>query len=390
MGLGMVTIAIGHAMSDWRVLQIITPDALNENKHDYLEFGVPLYEASLYGDWETAKLIFDKCPELVRFGLNRQLGTALHVAATAEETKLTLQFVKNLVNMMTAEELELRNHFSNTAFWIAARDRARGVPRNRSLHYIRGATYLPLSISAAEGKYKMVKYLYSLSQKMTGDPWTYKDRETVLKDCVERELFDVALQIVNDCPELAATVSLLEVLARKPDAFATLEKNIVMRTIDRVITPVLRFFHMKVQPTIEEDTHALKLLKISWRRVCETMHIDEIEDILKGPPKILFVAAEKGNTRFIVELIRTYPDLMFDKNEDGLTVFRIAVTHRHQGIYNLMYEIGSVNSDICLETDPMGNYCWIMVVESTNTLRIYVSLLGAHTLIHGECIYTSQ
>ncbi|GJU37389.1 hypothetical protein Tco_1185743 [Tanacetum coccineum] len=33
--------------------------------------------------------------------------------------------------------------------------------------------------------------------------------------------------------ELAATVSLLEVLARKPDAFATLEKNIVMRFIDR-------------------------------------------------------------------------------------------------------------------------------------------------------------
>ncbi|GKE54331.1 hypothetical protein Tco_1489487 [Tanacetum coccineum] len=33
--------------------------------------------------------------------------------------------------------------------------------------------------------------------------------------------------------ELAAIVSLLEVLARKPDAFATLEKNIVMRFIDR-------------------------------------------------------------------------------------------------------------------------------------------------------------
>ncbi|GKB31119.1 hypothetical protein Tco_0870520 [Tanacetum coccineum] len=75
------------------------------------------------------------------------------------------------------------------------------------------------------------------------------------------------------------------------------------------------------------------------RRVYETMHIDEIEDILKGPPRILFVVAEKGNARFIVEVLKTYPDLMFDKNEDGLTVFHIAVTHRHQGIYNLMYEI---------------------------------------------------
>ncbi|GKB13764.1 ankyrin repeat-containing protein [Tanacetum coccineum] len=86
-----------------------------ENRADYFEFGVPLYEASLNGDWETAKLILDKRPELVRFGICRQLGTALHVAATAEETKLTLQFVQNLVNMMTREELELRNQFSNTA-----------------------------------------------------------------------------------------------------------------------------------------------------------------------------------------------------------------------------------------------------------------------------------
>ncbi|GJU47829.1 hypothetical protein Tco_1217384 [Tanacetum coccineum] len=106
----------------------------------------------------------------------------------------------------------------------------------------------------------------------------------------------VALQIVNDCPELAATMSLLEVFARKPDAFATLEKNIVMRII------------VLVQPTIKKDTDALKLLNIIWRCVCDTMHIDKIEDILKGPPRILFVA-----------------------NEDGLTIFHIAVMHRHQG-----------------------------------------------------------
>ncbi|GJY62252.1 hypothetical protein Tco_0462909 [Tanacetum coccineum] len=266
------------------------------------------------------------------------------------------------------------------------------MKKNRSLHYIRGATYLPLSISAAEGKYKMRSFLLdSLSQEDDWCMhWTENERnsETVLKDCVERELIDVALQIVNDCPELAATVSLLEVLARKPDAFAILEKNIVMRIIDRVITPVLRFFHMKVQPTIEEDTHALKLLKIIWRCVCETMHIDEIEDILKGPPKILFVAAEKGNTRFIVELIRTYPDLMFDKNEDGLTVFRIAVTHRHQGIYNSMYEIGSVNSDICPETDPMGNYMDHLVGKSSKEME--AKMAGASLLMQRELLWFKE
>ncbi|GKA10098.1 ankyrin repeat-containing protein [Tanacetum coccineum] len=311
---------------------------LFENRADYLEFGVPLYEASLNGNWETAKLILDKRPELVRFCISRQLGTALHVAAMTEETKMTLQFVKNLVNMMTREELELPNQFSNTAFWIAS---ATGnvnmamvmMEKNPSLLYIRGAnSLLPLAKSASGGKYKIVKYLYDVSQKM----------------------IDIALQIVNDLPELAATVSVLKVLARKPE-FATFEKNIVMRIIDPVISPVLRFLRMKVQSAAKEDTDALKLLKIIWRRVCETMYIDEIEVMMKGPPRILFVAAERGNTRFIVECLRTYPDLMFDKNDDGLTIFHIAVLHRRQGVYNLMYEIGSANLDICLTTDKMHN-----------------------------------
>ncbi|GJV24213.1 ankyrin repeat-containing protein [Tanacetum coccineum] len=290
--------------------------------------------ASLNGDWETAKLILDKRPELVRFCISRQLGTALHVAAMTEETKMTLQFVQNLVNMMTREELELPNQFSNTAFWIAS---ATGnvnmamvmMEKNPSLLYIRGAnSLLPLAKSASGGKYKIVKYLYDVSQKMIGGHWTNEDRALVLVNCVKRELFDIALQIVNDLPELAATVSVLKVLARKPDAFATLEKNIVMRIIDPVISPVLRFLRMKVQSAAKKDTDALKLLIIIWRRVCETMYIDEIEVMMKGPPRILFVAAERGNTRFIVECLRTYPDLIFDKNDDGLTIFHIAVLHR--------------------------------------------------------------
>ena len=154
-----------------------------------------MYEASLKGDWETAKLIFDECPELVSFGLSRQLGTALHVAATAEETKLTLQFVRNLVNMTDREELELLNQSSNTAFWIASETgNVKMVKimmeKNRRLQFIRGDnSLLPLSISASGGKYKTVKYLYDLSQKVTPDHWTNEDRKSVLVNCVERELF---------------------------------------------------------------------------------------------------------------------------------------------------------------------------------------------------------
>ncbi|KAJ0538336.1 putative ankyrin repeat-containing domain-containing protein [Helianthus annuus] len=93
----------------------------------------------------------------------------------------------------------------------------------------------------------------------------------------------------------------------------------------------------------EEDTYALKLLETIWGHATRTMNLDDIELMLKGPPtfwsdepsyesRILFVAAEAGNTRFIVELLRTYPNLMLHKDDDGHTIFHIAVMYRHLGI----------------------------------------------------------
>jgi hypothetical protein len=166
-----------------------------------------------------------------------------------------------------------------------------------------------------------------------------------------------------------------------------------------VISSLHRFFCKKVQPAAEEDTDAMKLLKIIWGRVCETKNLNEIEDILKGPrrsilsfftpPKkeisILFVAAERGNTRFIAEVLRTYPDLMFDKNEDGLTIFHIAVLHRHQGIYSLLYEIGSANHYICLLTDKMDNNMLHLVGKSSKEMQ--AKMAGPSLLVQREILW---
>ncbi|KAM0022157.1 putative ankyrin repeat-containing domain, PGG domain, ankyrin repeat-containing domain superfamily [Helianthus debilis subsp. tardiflorus] len=58
--------------------------------------------------------------------------------------------------------------------------------------------------------------------------------------------------------------------------------------------------------------------------------------------RVLFIAAEMGNTSFLVELIRQYPDLIWKVNDDKQSIFHIAVKHRHEGIYNLLYEIGAM------------------------------------------------
>ncbi|KAI3669551.1 hypothetical protein L6452_40790 [Arctium lappa] len=68
------------------------------------------------GDWKAATNILDKKKCYVRFSINRNNETALHVAAYKGHTS----FVKKLVILMNKEDLELQNNSYNTALCIAA------------------------------------------------------------------------------------------------------------------------------------------------------------------------------------------------------------------------------------------------------------------------------
>ncbi|KAD7479068.1 hypothetical protein E3N88_02204 [Mikania micrantha] len=71
--------------------------------------------------------------------------------------------------------------------------------------------------------------------------------------------------------------------------------------------------------------------------------------------RVVFIAAEMGNTNFLVELIRGYPDLIWKVNDNNQSIFHIAVKHRHEGIYNLLYEIGAMKDLITPLRDPKEN-----------------------------------
>ncbi|KAJ0958945.1 putative ankyrin repeat-containing domain, PGG domain, ankyrin repeat-containing domain superfamily [Helianthus annuus] len=104
-------------------------------------------------------------------------------------------------------------------------------------------------------------------------------------------------------------------------------------------------------------------------------HKNSIDDILKGPmtvvekskdekietypSPILSTATDMNNTQFLVELIREYRDIMWKKNDDGQTMFHIAVAHRSRDVYTLLLdEIGPKKKDLNLITpitDNQGN-----------------------------------
>ncbi|KAJ9557687.1 hypothetical protein OSB04_012301 [Centaurea solstitialis] len=374
-------------------------DLLNGPREDYFKFCVPLFHASSTGNWKAAKGILDQRRDLVRFAISEDYLTALHVAASVEETKPIQDFVQKLVDMMDSKDLELRNKNSNTAFFLAAGAGNLNIvkimlKKNKRLPTIPGnEEVLPLYDAALYGRHKIVNYLYEDSGKLaSANGWTPDRRACLLLRCVDFDIFDVALDIVREYPELASDASILKALAPKAHAL----KRVKPRLIWRIINSISKAMHMKVGYA-ENDTDALKFLNIVLENTIRRKEKEYIDRMLEGPAtnladgtqeytsRLLFIAAEMGNTTFIVELLRAYPNLIQKVNHDQLTIFHIAVMNRHQGIYNLLYEIGMTKDNITMLQDKHGNYMLHLVGNTSKEMRRQT--FGASLLMQRELLW---
>nr|GEV92158.1 germacrene D synthase [Tanacetum cinerariifolium] len=266
----------------------LPPGDLVGIRDDYNVICVPLYEASITGDWKSAKIKFDRRPEL-----NGNGETALCIAAVAGNVKMAKLMVKKNEALLTIPDTEGN---------------------------------MPLCKAALFGKHDMIKYLYDNSEKMTSHCWTHDNRNYVLVKCVEANLFDIALQIVEDCPELATNGHIL--------------RNVKLR--DRVRGMINSLIHDKRTP-------------------CQNP---------KYSSQMLFVAAEKGNKAFVVELIRRYPDVVRMVNNTKQSIFHVAVSHRRKGIYSLLNEIGPIKGSIITLEDENGNNMLHLAAERAKSNQL--------------------
>ncbi|MFS7983133.1 putative ankyrin repeat-containing domain-containing protein [Helianthus anomalus] len=344
-----------------------------------------LYRASITGDREAARRILGPNRDLVRWELNENEETPLHVAVASHSTV----FVRYLVNMMHPDELELRNKDGNTAFCLAAIagnvEMARiMVGRHGQLPTILGRDYkTPLYLAAFHGKHDMVTYLYGLYIQNRGMPgpaiWTDDRIDEILLKCMEAGIFDVGRQILDDHAQLPQDNNLwdvLQILARKPNVFHV--KNILPNIVEISLSYGIWSFYVLLyqlmrgvlalignlvmgRRAFEESNAALTLNRLLERLMDNSKNT--IDNILKGPMSqmgtypshVLFIAAKMNNSKFLVELIREYPDVIYMKNDDGHSIFHISVSHRHLNIYNLINEIGPMKDLITTMTDHQGN-----------------------------------
>ncbi|XP_023745476.1 uncharacterized protein LOC111893648 isoform X2 [Lactuca sativa] len=419
-------------------LNLPRSDLLVGRREDYNDICVPTYKATITGNWKAAKIILDKRRELVRFSITESYDTVLHIAVMGK----SYWFVEYLVSLMEKEDLELQNQKGQTALCLAAiagnvKIATILVNKNRALLDIPDSRgMMPLYMAALFGKHDMVRFLYHNSRNMSGDFWTHHNRGCVLVKCVEANLFDR--------PELAINGSVLGLLARKPYAFDTTRSHI----FKRIVYSFLEACHLKVGiPDME--SYALQLLRVIWAAIVKLPKA-QIDEIIRGPPdqpkddikqtrdekekqetllllrtisdniikmpsriynlfrcptdenaatsktvkqkyssRVLFLAAEMGNTAFLVEVIRQYPHLVREVNDNNHSIFHVAVSHRHEGIYNLLYEIGALRNLIITLEDKNGNNILHIAGETPKINRLQ-NIPGVGLQLHLETLWFKE
>ncbi|CAI0401798.1 unnamed protein product [Linum tenue] len=347
---------------------------------------VPLYLAALKGDWRTAKAYLQWHPTAIRAYITRGLETALHIAAGARHTV----FVRKLVKKMTVDDLALQNKVGNTALCFAAvagiTETAKVlVNKNRSLPLVRGSKgATPLYMAVLLGKRDMAWYLYTVTED---NALSGEDRIGLLVAAITSDLFDVALVLLRDHPELATArdangESALHVLCRKPGAFysgtqlslwrrciysciqvpfmgssgsiqdARLARRILQaigRSVAHLVPDATLIYNMKLS-----HTEALELAKRLWDLV---LHLDNasVKEFIRTPTQLLFTATEAGMVEFLTILIRSYPDLIWKVDEHSRSIFHLAVVHRQEKVFTLINEIGALKDFIAIYKDEENN-----------------------------------
>ncbi|XP_059436315.1 ankyrin repeat-containing protein ITN1-like [Corylus avellana] len=266
-----------------------------------------LLHAAIKGDWPAAKAFLEKYPHCVRANVSKEEGTALHEAVVAQQTT----FIKELLKLMTPEDLELRTKEGATA-----------------LHF-----------AAQSGIVKIAEYLVKINNK-----------PLLIDDCDERTPLQYAVELGrhrNMVSYIFSVTPLKQLTAhQRSNSFFTLLPLIFM-----ILFSTIGFRGICNKASMKALAH--QLVEDLWQML-RVRDKQFSSNLLHYHMTLIFEAAKVGNVEFLIILTRSYPDLLWQKDEKNMTLFHIAIVYRQESVFNLIYEIGTkkdtIGSFLTLET----------------------------------------
>ncbi|XP_062162606.1 ankyrin repeat-containing protein ITN1-like [Alnus glutinosa] len=311
-----------------------------------------LLKAALEGDWPAAERFLEESRGLdyVRTPITNYKGTVLHVAVNAQRTT----FVEELLKWMkaTPEDLELQTTGGYTALHYAAQS---GIVRiAEQLVEINDRLLVmpdyskdretPLNVAAFQGHANMISYLLSQTplDRLTSDNST-----NLLLWTIRNDLYDIALKILEEHPNMATAAGTesgwrtetctkaLKLLARKPFPIGSESDQLPFW---KTLLKNSRFKGIYDKALMKTNAH--RLVDELWKKVIIQKPQFSSELILSHST-LLFEAAEVGNVEFIIIIARSYPELLWQLDENEMSIFHFAIKHRHENVFNLIYEMGA-------------------------------------------------
>ncbi|KAL4012315.1 hypothetical protein IC575_029414 [Cucumis melo] len=313
-----------------------------------------LRHSALNGDWKTAESIIKKYSLKLSDPITRNEETILHISAATEH----IDFVKKLIGKMRPDELSLKNKNGHTALCFAAEEGSERiakllVEKNENLPLIRGDENItPLYIAVSYRREKMASYLLSVTKL---NQLNDEEKTLLLIAAIHSDFYGVGLNILKENPKLATMrngknndETALHVLARKPSEIFRSRREI-------------NFWKKCISyGTCNKDdakTLARQLVSSLWEHVLRDLDEKETLAFIKHPTGLLHDAARAGNVEFLILLIGSYPDIVWEEDDDKKSIFHIAVENRLENVFNLIHEIsGPRDFSTRYTTTTKGNY----------------------------------
>ncbi|XP_030954274.1 uncharacterized protein LOC115976893 isoform X3 [Quercus lobata] len=203
-----------------------------------------------------------------------------------------------------------------------------------------------LYLAALKGDWKSIEDMTNIQRRLNWNEETtlhiaaaagnVKIAEMMLKKNPELPNLGVALQMLDKNPDLTTATNsdgktALHVLAHKPSVFVNESQLGVLRR--HINIPWLK--SKQANSKYSQVNELLKKCLQGYRGDVENSNETSVIS------SVLFEAAEVGNIEFLVKLICFNFDLLW-KIKDNKSIFHIAVEKRHESIFKLLNEIGSI------------------------------------------------
>ncbi|XP_030970598.1 uncharacterized protein LOC115990975 [Quercus lobata] len=348
-------------------VNLVTEQGMADSRLQYMH----LHKYVESGDWYEAKKIIYKNPEAVC--LTSSSGrTALHIAVIARHEAI----VEELVRLMPKQALEVRDVGGYTALALAANltgitKMARCMVRlNDTLVSIKAMDgSIPIVLASGNGYKEMTRYLYTV----TPSPILYQDNSRngalLLSQCISNEIFDVALDLLQDCKDLQITLDFdglrpLCALAQTPSAFQSgswlafwqqwiysclhIRAAHASTSVNYEKLPGIK----KIYSQKQTHAQALEILLCFCRKISG---FDESQLQKASAYEAMLEAAKHGIVEFIIEMTRVCPDLLWVVDEDLRGIFSHAILCRREKIFNYIFQLKGSRQLVTSHIDAFDN-----------------------------------